>query len=256
MNSVAGDLSDADFGALVQAYVQYNKLEAYYFAHGRSRLRRLYEQKASALALAILRTAKKSGLSKLRTSLSEIALTASAQYYALAVVKVGTKRDMVAIVKRVEEASYDIRYWFQVEIGRIVERRMRELGGPVPAYLTSICKRRGFREDLRSERSKVLRKDRLPLKYANNRALYLRIVGHAVIGAAGRGDIDLLEVLSQHDYRMIARAAAIQLVRIAGDAGVKALQLAVPRAIERRNGEAFGLAVRDAEINMLGIAEL
>jgi hypothetical protein len=69
-----------------------------------------------------------------------------------------------------------------------------------------------------------------------------------MIGAARRNDLDILKRLAQHDYRMIARAAAIRLARVAGDAGIRVLQSAVDAAIEHGNAKSFGLAVRDAEI--------
>jgi len=94
------------------------------------------------------------------------------------------------------------------------------------------------------------------LKHLDNRALYLRLVAHAVVGAAGQNDLDLLEKLAQHDYRMIARAAAVRLAQLGGDDGIKILQSAVKEAIERGNAEAFGIALRDAEIQRFGLAEI
>ena len=53
----------------------------------------------------------------------------------------------------------------------------------------------------------------------------------------------------------IWRAAASRLAELAGDEGIKMLQEAVTPSIERQSAEAFGLAVRDAEIQRLGLAE-
>lgn len=68
--------------------------------------------------------------------------------------------------------------------------------------------------------------------------------------------LDLLKDLSLHEFRMIARAAAIRLAQLAGDPGIRMLQSAVTDAIEHQHAEAFGLAVRDAEIESLGLVKL
>ena len=220
------------------------------------RLRAVYENKASTLAVAMLRTATKRDLKLLRESFQLISLTPSAQYFVLTLVRLGNSMDILEVIKRVERANHDIRYWFQIEMGHAIERRMTDLGRSLPIELLRISRKKGFWEDSRNERSKFSRKDLLTLKHLDNRALYLRIVAHAMIGAARQGDLDLLQRLTQHNYRMIARAAAIRLARLAGDAGIKMLQSTVAAAIERGNGEPFGLAVRDAEIQRLGLAEL
>ncbi len=252
-SSAGGDRESRDFRTLLKGYVQWNKKEAELAGH---RLRAVYENKATTLAMAMLRTATKSDLKLLRESFQLIGLTPSAQYFALTLVRVGNSTDILGIIKRVERANHDIRYWFQIEIGHAIERRMTNLGRPLPIDLLRISKKKGFWEDSRNERSKFLRKDLLPLRHPDNRALYLRIVAHAMIGAAGLGDLDLLQRLTQHNYRMIAGAAAIRLARVAGDAGIRMLQSTAAAAIERGNGEPFGMAVRDAEIQNLGLAEL
>lgn len=255
-NSVGRNLDGQDFRALLEGYVQWNKKEAEHAGDRNRRLWAVYESKASTLAMTMLRTATKRDLKLLRNSFQLISLTPSAQYFVLTLVRWGNAKDILKIIKRIERANQDIRYWFQIEMGHAVERRMTDLGGSLPIELLRISTRKGFREDSRNERSKLSRKDALPLKYSDNRALYLRIVAHAMIGAARQDNLDLLQRLAQHNYRMIARAAAIRLARLAGDAGIKMLQSTVAAAIERGNGEQFGLAVRDAEIQRLGLAEL
>ena len=256
MNSARGNLNSSDFLALLDAYFEWNQKEARLADEMNRRLSRVYEDKASALAKTILRLSTKQNLKPLRNSFEKITLTPSAQYLALALVHAGTSADIVRTIKKVEQAGYDIRYWFQIEMGRIFEKRMREIGGPVPIELLRICRRKGFWDDDRGRTSKVARKDKLPLKHLDNRALYLRLVAHAVVGAAGQNDLDLLEKLAQHDYRMIARAAAVRLAQLGGDDGIKILQSAVKEAIERGNAEAFGIALRDAEIQRFGLAEI
>jgi hypothetical protein len=85
--------------------------------------------------------------------------------------------------------------------------------------------------------------------------LYLRLVAHAIIGAAGRGDLDLLKKLALHEFRMIARAAAIRLAQLGEDGGIGMLQSVTADAIEHGRAEAFGLAIRDAEMLRLGLVD-
>ena len=75
------------------------------------------------------------------------------------------------------------------------------------------------------------------------------------IGSSGKGDLDLLRRLCLHEFRMIARAAAIRLARLAGDPGIRLLQSAVTVAIEHQHAQAFGLAVRDAQIDSFGLLD-
>ena len=168
----------------------------------------------------------------------------------------GSASDIVRIIKRVEEVQYGIRFWFQVEMGLAFEGRMKEMGGPVPPELLRICQKRGFWEDERGRRIKMLRKDKLNLRESDNRSLYLRLVAHAVIGTSGPKDLKLLQQLTQHRYRMVAKAAAVRLVELVGDEGIKILQSNVGDAIERRNAEPFGGAIREAEIEALKLADL
>jgi hypothetical protein len=257
MNSIPGTLSQSDFRVLLEVYVHWNKKEAESINGTNPRLRVIYEDKASTLAMTILRTAEPTrDLELLRDLFPSIVLTPSAQYYVQALVRLGNSPDIVGIVNSVEQANHVIHYWFQIELGRIVEKRMWELNEVLPSELVGKCGRRGFWEDLRGQRRRVPQEDLLPLRDPGNHALYLRLVVHALIGAARGDNIELLKQLAQHEFRMIARAAAIQLVRLAGDVGIRELQAAVTPAIERRNGEAFGLAVRDAEIQRFGVAEL
>jgi hypothetical protein len=62
--------------------------------------------------------------------------------------------------------------------------------------------------------------------------------------------------LTQHEFRLIAKAAAIRLIQLAGKDGIRILQSAIPEAIERGDAESLRLALRDAEIQTLGLADL
>lgn len=73
--------------------------------------------------------------------------------------------------------------------------------------------------------------------------------------SAGRDDLRLLQALSRHEYRLVARAAAVRLAQF-GDDGMAMLQSAVSGAIEQQVAENFGAAVRDAETERFGLIEL
>jgi hypothetical protein len=159
------------------------------------------------------------------------------------------------IVRKVERLDYEVQYWFQVEVGLAIARRIRELGVAIPVELRRVAKKKGFWVDSRRSNSRLRTAEKLPLKKIGNRALYLRITAFTMIGAAQEKDIDLLKELTQHEYRMIASAAAIRLIELKQDAGISILQSLVTSAIERGNAQPFGQAVRDAEIKKWGLGE-
>jgi hypothetical protein len=226
-------------------------------AEERSRFRRaIYEKKATALATAILRTATARDLNSLRRVFERITLTPSAQYYALALIGVGTTGDLLRIIRKVEIADREIRYWFQVQVARAIEKRITQLGGKMPGTLQRVYRRKAFWEDPRGERSRFLRRDMLSARIPFNRGLYLRLVAHAAIGAAQMENADLLKKLAQHRFHLVARAAAIRLTKLAGDAGIRLLQSVTTDAINKGNTESFAFALRDAEIQSLGLADL
>jgi len=139
---------------------------------------------------------------------------------------------------------------------RALEKKMEDDGGHIPKSLLSICKRKGFWEDPRAGKSKFLRRDLLPVKVKYNRALYIRLVAHAVIGASRMQDSYLLQKLAQHEFHLIARAAAIRLIKLGGEAGMRLLQSSTAEAIAKGRTESFAFALRDAEIQTLGLAQL
>ncbi len=253
LNSVSPNLSEQDFLALLDCYLFWNLKEAGLKEDANRRLWIAYEGKATSLAETILRVSTQHNLEPLRGTFKKLSLTPSAQYVAKALIRLGSSSDIVTIIERIEQADYQINYWFQIEMGEVVGKRMAELGGPIPAELLRISQRNDFWKDPRALNLKASHKSGRPLKSLYNRALYTRLVAHALIGSSGQGDIDRLRHLCLHEFRMIARAAAIRLAQLGGDPGIRLLQTAVTDAIERQHAEAFGLAVREAEIESFGL---
>ena len=161
---------------------------------------------------------------------------------------------MIRLIERIGGTKDRIPYWFQIEVGLAVGRRMRSLRSSVPPELLRIYEKSEFWRDPRATTLKA-RRSKLPLKNIENRALYVRIVANALIGSAGAHDVKFLQALAQHEYRLVARAAAVRLAQF-GDEGMAMLQSSVAEAIEHQGAENFGLAVRDAEIERFGLIEL
>ena len=205
-----------------------------------------------AFAKTILRVSTEQNLAALRTTFGEITLTSSAQYLAIALVRHGDAGDVIRLIERIGGAEHRIPYWFQIEVGRAVGRRMRSLRSSVPTELLRIYENNEFWRDPRAT-SLANRRSKLPLKNIYNRALDVRIVANALI--AGKNELNLLQALAQHEYRLVARAAAVRLAQF-GDEGMAMLQSSVTAAIEHQGAENFGLAVRDAEIERFGLIEL
>jgi hypothetical protein len=254
LNSIAPPVTVPEMLSLLAGYSVWNQKEAGLTESSGERLARVYEEKAVAFAKTTLRVSTGKNLAALREAFAEIALTSSAQYLAMALVRHGGTEDVIGLIERIGGAQHQIPYWFQIQVGQAVGRRMRALRSSVPDELLRIYENNEFWRDPRAT-TLANRRSKLPLKNIYNRALYVRIVANALIGSAGKNDINLLQSLSQHEYRLVARAAAVRLAQF-GDEGMAMLQSVVSAAIERRRGENFGLAVRDAEIERFGLIEL
>ena len=111
LSSVGKKLTDAEFQALLETYLLCNQKEASYIDAESRRVRAIYEDKATALATAILSAATVPKLEPLRRMFERIILTPSAQHYVLALLSVGKPKDVLGIIKKVEQQPTEIRYW-------------------------------------------------------------------------------------------------------------------------------------------------
>jgi len=254
LNSIAPPVTEPDMQSLLNSYRLWNQKEAGLTDDSNNRVAQVYEAKATAFAKTVLRVSTEQNLAALREAFGEISLTSSAQYISMALVRHGGEGDVMRLIDRIGTAKDRIPYWFQIEVGRTIGRRMRSLHSSVPADLFRIYENNEFWRDPRAK-SLSARSSKLPLKNIENRALYVRVVANALIGSAGLDDLKLLQALSQHEYRLVARAAAVRLAQF-GDDGMAMLQSAVSGAIEHQVAENFGAAVRDAEIERFGLIEL
>ena len=84
LSPVRGRIASKDFLALLRAYLNWNRQEAAHMEEPSRFRRAIYEDKATALATAILRTTTERDVNSLRRIFRRITLTPSAQYYVLA----------------------------------------------------------------------------------------------------------------------------------------------------------------------------
>ena len=254
LNSISSPVTEPEMQSLLNGYRSWNQKEAGLTESSDKRVARVYEEKSVAFAKTILRVSSEQNLAALRTTFGEITLTSSAQYLAIALVRHGDAGDVIRLIERIGGAEHRIPYWFQIEVGRAVGRRMRSLRSSVPLEFLRIYENNEFWRDPRAT-NLVNRRSKLPLKNIYNRALYVRIVANALIGSSGNSELNLLQALAQHEYRLVARAAAVRLAQF-GNEGMTMLQSSVTEAIEHQGAETFGLAVRDAEIERFKLLEL
>jgi len=254
LNSIVPPVTEPDIESLLTGYRYWNQKEADLTDKSNKRIAQVTEAKATAFAKTVLRVSTEQNLAALREAYGEISLTSSAQYISMALVRLGDAGDVIRLIERIGSTEDRIPYWFQIEVGRTIGRRMRSLRSSLPAELLRIYENNEFWRDPRAK-SLSARRSKLPLKNIDNRALYVRVVANALIGSAGLDDLKLLQALSQHEYRLVARAAAVRLAQFEDD-GMALLQSAVSGAIEHQVAEQFGAAVRDAEIERFGLIEL
>jgi hypothetical protein len=156
----------------------------------------------------------------------------------------------------VATCPYSIEDWHHTEIARAAARRMEEVATAIPPDLIELLERKDFWEYLPQEEQPRSTKDVLPLQNRDNRLLYIRLAAYGLIGAAQKSDQLVLCRLASHRYRLIARAAAIRLVRTAGAEGLRTLALTATDAIKRGAAEALAGALHYAELDLFGAAQL
>jgi len=256
LGPIVNALTAREFAGLLRAYTALNTRESEYLKRNTDPWRAASERKAAAVSKAIGRAATTKNLKQLRRSLEHLSLTPSAEYYVLALAGIGNAKDVLSIIRKVGMAPTEVLYWFQIGMASKIGKRMGELRLPVPRFLLKICERKAFWEDPLAERSRFRRRDLLPINNLRNQRLYRRLVAHAVIGSAALNDADLLKKMARHEYRMIARAAAVRLTDLAGEDGIRMLQSVIADSITEGRTESLALALRYAEMDVSSVAQL
>lgn len=213
--------------------------------------------KAKALAYAISRAMSSEYLPSVRQVARTIRLTPSAREIIHALLKHAGLEDFRLVLNRVAEENDRIDFWNHMELARTASRRMEKLTEQIPEFLLDIERRREFWEYIPPEnRANLTEDDLLPIKDLSNRALYVRLAACMMIGAAGKEDQEYLVRLSTHEYEAIARPAAIRLVRLFGEDALRKLSSKVDDAIQNNRASSVAGALRSAEIEYFGIADL
>jgi hypothetical protein len=85
--------------------------------------------------------------------------------------------------------------------------------------------------------------------------LYVRLAGYSSVGAAGQKELDHLLKLSQHYFGLLARAAAMRLVRIRNEDGLRRLSLITDDCIEQGTSDSLADSIRYAEMELYGLVK-
>ena len=215
--------------------------------------------KATALANAISRCVRHSLLPRLRETAGRIRLAGakSSRPIILSLLKFGNKSDVRLVLDRIANEEFSIYFTNHTELGRALMKRMAEVESSVPKFLSSIISKREFWDYIPAkDQGEAQPGDLLPLKDWSNRSLYIRIVGYAVIGAANEKDSETLISLANHNYGLIARAAAIRLVQLFGLSALSRLAVMIPESLTNGTAQSLSDAIRHAEIELYGVATL
>lgn len=251
LGAIPTEVKPKDFRVLLQTYESLNSRERERYENVA-----LYE-KANALAVAIRAATRETNLPALRGTVGRIRLTASARALVLALLEHGEPKDLDLVLTRVAQEPEKIDFWNHTELGRAVARRMEEFGDGLPVFLKRLLEKREFWEYLMPpERRTAKHSDLLALKTIYNRSLYIRLAAYGAIGCADEQDAAYLERLGLHDFQLVARAAALRLVRLFGESAVQRLADHIDESREKRQAESLADALRYAEIEFYGCAKL
>jgi len=213
--------------------------------------------KASAISAAISRSMRHKYLPQLREAVKSIRLTPSSRDIVLALLKYGSLRDIRLVLQRFEKAENRIDFWNHTELGRLAAKRMAEKSKGIPKFLLDIMESKEFWEYIpNEERKRLAKKDLLAIRDLSNRALYVRLSGYAMIGSANEENEKQLLELAHHYYGLVARAAAIRLVRLLGDKAIRRLGTMIDKSIRSGQSKSLADAIRSAEVELFGLASL
>jgi hypothetical protein len=242
-----------DMRTLLGTYRRQNETELHSIESGRAGSTKSAEEKARALGEAILRAAEPRDLPLLRVNLRRLALTPSAELIALATLRLGNSEDVEHLCDRLFREDREVRYWHQIEIALAAETCASRYSQPLSPRMAALMDWDGFwGYTSKAPNSGGTRS----LRNQQNRLLLVRIAAHALIGASGSNDIDRLERLAMHPYRMIARRATLRLATIDALHSWDRLRRLAGEAVRAERVAPVSAAVRDVEAHLLGLLNL
>jgi hypothetical protein len=246
LSAISEELTKKDFGMLLSTYEHWNAIEL-----GRYEAASIH-LKARALASAVHRCASEKHLPLLRRTIKRIRLTPSSREVVLSLFRFGSLQDYLVVLRRIAAEKSRIDYWNHTELGKILGNRLQSIGPKIPKSLLKVFNAKefwGFSADQGTLRSI----DRLPIKSPENRQLFTRLVAYGIIGCAGVEEKDLLVTLSFHAYELIARSAAVRLVKLLGRKALKELCKQIDYCIAEGKSRSLASAIRYAEIELYGL---
>jgi hypothetical protein len=209
------------------------------------------------LSMTIRRMMKPEYLTILRECFRQIRLTPSSREIVLAILQFGSKSDVKLIFERIEKEPDRIDYWNHTQLGRTAGRNMRLRGKGIPKYLRQVITTKEFREYIfPSDREQSRVRELLPLASPDNRGLYIRLTAYAAIGACTSSDARYLLELTTHQYSLIARAAAVKLVKLFGIDAFRMLTDRIDDAILTGKVAPLSEALRYAEMQFYAVIDI
>jgi hypothetical protein len=237
------------FDRLLQMYCQWNTVES--SRYDRSSI----NAKTGMLASTINAIAITKYLPHLRKYFKRIRLTPSSREIMHALLRIGDDSDVKFILDRIAKEKCEIEYWNHTELGRTAGNNMERTAKGIPRFLAELVVKKEFTHyiDL-DERNEANPQDILPLVNTDNKTLYIRIAAYSAIGAATSDNLDNLDALANHQYGMIARTAAVKLVRLLGSNSLRRLSSNIDDAIQQGRSSLCAEAIRYAEMELYNVA--
>ena len=190
-------------------------------------------------------------------TMKNIRLTPSSRGIVFALVKCGNLNAFKLVLDRIVAEKEKIDYWNHTELGYAAARQMEKVAKGIPRFLRDIERREEFWNYIQSsDRLARQKRDLLPIKCVDNRSLYIRLSAYGIIGTAQKKDQEILMRLVGHDYGLIARSAAIRLLRLLGQGAFWKLSTKVNESIQTGKSKSLADALRFAEIEFFGLARL
>jgi conflict system STAND superfamily ATPase len=208
----------------------------------------VYHGKPVALSEAILRVSQRRHVPQLRKYLKTATLSPPMRSIVLALMSHGSLADLKTMLRKIAAAEERVEFWNHIGLGVAAAALVERSNRGTPKFLGEVIDRREFWNYLPAEeRRKAPATDLLPIKNVLNRALFVRLVGCGLIGAATFAEPQILVRLSCHSYGFLARLAATRLADLHQQGTLNLLSEVIEARLQQPNVEAFSNALRLAK---------
>lgn len=163
--------------------------------------------------------------------------------------------DIYLLLERVRGADEELALSNTVELARQLECRLELIGKPFPQLLAKEIEKKEFWEYVsHAQRANAENVGQiLQLKNSVNRPIYIRLLGHAAIGAATADDIGLLRRLTAHYFDSISKSAVLKLNALVGERVLDILAEEIDEHVRKGNAENLAQILRFAEMTVYGL---